>query len=202
MAAENSTRPAAESQRSEGSGESERLAAANKDLAAAVVIGLFSALAVLLSIRLELRGSVYTAPGLVPLIAGSTLFVMAVVLGSRAIRAGAAIGPLAVLAKRLRNVLRAFTFAEETRRTVMLAAMLTAYVVLVGLIDFEFSLPLQIFTVRVSSYEVISVVMVGWILRLFWQASVARCFLTALIAVEVLAAIFRYGFGIPMPAAY
>lgn len=81
-------------------------------------------------------------------------------------------------------------------------ALVTAYVLLVGLINFEFSLPLGFITARISSYEVISVVMVAWILRLFWQAHPARCLIVALVSVEILASIFRYGFGIPMPAGY
>ncbi|MYF69144.1 MAG: hypothetical protein F4181_03810 [Proteobacteria bacterium] len=90
----------------------------------------------------------------------------------------------------------------EARRTALLMALVTAYVLLVGLINFEFSLPLGFITARISSYEVISVVMVAWILRLFWQAHPARCLIVALVSVEILASIFRYGFGIPMPAGY
>ena len=189
----------------------------NRDLAAAIVIGLLAALAVVFSVRLDVPGSIYTAPGLFPLITGSTLFAMAAVLGWRAIRAGATIGELggiatlgriatlsgiAALPRRLADVLRASGAAGEARRTVLLMALVTAYVLLVGLINFEFSLPLGFATARISSYEVISVIMVGWILRLFWQAHPARCLIVALIAVEALAMIFRFGFGIPMPAGY
>ena len=183
----------------------------NRDLAAAIVIGLFAALAVVFSVRLDVPGSIYTAPGLFPLITGSTLFAMAAVLGWRAIRAGATIGELggiatlggiAALPRRLADVFRTSGATGEARRTGLLMAMVTAYVLLVGLVNFEFSLPLGFATARISSYEVISVIMVGWILRLFWQAHPARCLIVALIAVEALAMIFRFGFGIPMPAGY
>ena len=180
----------------------------NRDLAAAVVIGLFAALAVIFSVRLDVPGSIYTAPGLFPSITGATLFAMATVLGWRAIRAGATLGAfagaeaLAGLPRRCANALRTIGGAGEAQRTGLLMAMVTAYVLLVGLINFEFSLPLGFATARISSYEVISVIMVGWILRLYWQAHVARCLIVALVTVEVLAMIFRYGFGIPMPAGY
>ena len=177
----------------------------NRDLAAAIVIGLLAALAVVFSVRLDVPGSIYTAPGLFPLITGSTLFAMAAVLGWRAIRAGATIGELggiAALPRRLADVFRTSGATGEARRTGLLMAMVTAYVLLVGLVNFEFSLPLGFATARISSYEVISVIMVGWILRLFWQAHPARCLIVALIAVEALAMIFRFGFGIPMPAGY
>ena len=217
--------------RQEGeSGERSDRVAASKDLAAALVIATFAALAVVFSIRLDVPGSVYTAPGLFPLITGATLFAMAVTLGWRAIRAGARIKvPSGLSALRwvrklgwlralrwvrtlgwLRTIrwvrafrrLRAFGRTGETSSTALLMAMVTSYVLLVGLINFEFSLPLGFFTARVSSYEVISVVMVAWILSRFWQAHPARCLIVALVSVVTLATVFRYGFGIPMPAGY
>ena len=205
-----------------GCGEGPDRAAAGKDLGAALVIALFAALTVAFSIRLDVPGSISTAPGLFPVVIGSTLFAMATVLGWRAIRAGATLGAFGGLPRRWANACRAIGLAGKTgggkavetggepsggeayeaTRTALLMAMVTAYVLLVGLINFEFSLPLGFFTARISSYEVISVVMVAWILRLFWQAHPARCLIVALVSVEVLASIFRYGFGIPMPAGY
>ena len=180
----------------------------NRDLAAAVVIGLIAALAVVFSVRLDVPGSIHTAPGLFPLITGSTLFAMAAVLGWRAIRAGAKFGvfarveALAGLPRRCANALRAIGGVGEAQRTGLLMAMVTAYVLLVGVVNFEFGLSLGFAVARISSYEVVSVIMVGWMLRVFWKAHVARCLIVALIAVEALATIFRYGFGIPMPAGY
>ena len=81
-------------------------------------------------------------------------------------------------------------------------AMVTAYVLLIGWVNFEFDVPLGFFTARISSYEVISVITVAWLLRMFWRAHPARCLIVALGSVEILAAVFRYGFGIPMPAGY
>ena len=201
MATSRSSHHAAESRPEEAAaGEGPERTAPGSDLAAALVIAIFAALAVVFSIRLDVPGSIYTAPGLFPVIIGATLFAMAAVLGWRAIRAGAKIQAPGGL-RALRRV--AETGATgETRRTVQLMAIVTAYVLLVGLVNFEFALPLGFFTARISSYEVISVIMVAWILRLFWKAHPARCLIVALVSVEVLAAIFRYGFGIPMPAGY
>ena len=70
-------------------GEKPDRATPGSDLAAALIIAIFAALAVVFSIRLDVPGSIYTAPGLFPAIIGSTLFAMAAVLGWRAIRAGA-----------------------------------------------------------------------------------------------------------------
>ena len=211
-------------------GEKADRATPGSDLAAALVIAVFAALAVVFSIRLDVPGSIYTAPGLFPAIIGSTLFAMAAVLGWRAIRAGAKFSaPSSLRAlrrvrtlgwlrsirwvralRRLRAVVRTVTVRrvgvsgapDEAARTAQLMALVMAYVLLVGLVNFEFALPLGFFTARISSYEVISVIMVAWTLRLFWRAHPARCLIVALVSVEVLAAIFRYGFGIPMPAGY
>ena len=189
--------------RQEGeSGEGSDRAAAKRDLAAALIIATFAALAVVFSIRLDVPGSTYTAPGLFPLIIGSTLFAMAAVLGWRAIRAGATFDALGGLPRRWASAARAIGSTDEGSRTALLMAMVTAYVLLVGLVNFEFGLPLGLFTARISSYEVISVIMVAWILRLFWRAHPARCLIVALVSVVALATIFRYGFGIPMPAGY
>ncbi|MDE0367460.1 MAG: tripartite tricarboxylate transporter TctB family protein [Gammaproteobacteria bacterium] len=209
-----------------GGGEGPDRAAAGKDLGAALVIAFFAALTVVFSIRLDVPGSISTAPGLFPVIIGFTLFAMSVILGWRAIRAGATLVDFGDLPRRWANACRAIGLAgktgggnaaetaaetggetgggaaRETTRTALLMAMVTAYVFLVGLINFEISLPLGFFTARISSYEVISMVMVAWILRLFWQAHPARCLIVALVSVELLASIFRYGFGIPMPAGY
>ena len=185
-----------------GGGEGTDRVAVSKDLGAALVIAIFAALTVAFSIRLDVPGSISTAPGLFPVIIGSTLFAMAAVLGWRAIRAGATLGACGGLPRRWANAVRALGSTGEAARTALLMALVTAYVLLVGLINFDLSLPLGFFTARISSYEVISVVMVAWILRLFWRAHPARCLIVALVTVEVLASIFRYGFGIPMPAGY
>ena len=185
-----------------GCGEGPDRATAGKDLGAALVIALFAGLVVVFSIRLDVPGSITTAPGLFPVIIGSTLFAMAAVLGSRAIRAGATLSAFGGLPRGWTNAVREIGSTGESARTALLIAMVTAYVLLVGLINFEFSLPLGIFTARISSYEVISVIMVTWILRHFWQAHPARCLIVALVSVEVLASIFRYGFAIPMPSGY
>ena len=188
--------------REDESGEGPDRAAASGDLAAALIIATFAALAVVFSIRLNVPGSIYTAPGLFPSIIGSTLFAMAAVLAWRAVLAGATFGELGAMPRRWANSVRGIGPTGEAARTAQLMAMVTAYVLLIGLVNFEFDVPLGFFTARISSYEVISVIMVTWLLRIFWRAHPARCVIVALGSVEILATVFRYGFGIPMPAGY
>jgi len=172
----------------------------NKDLASAVVVAVVAVLTLVFSFRLDVPGSFYTAPGLLPFITGFTLLLMALTLGVRAIRAGAKMsvaGLLGIPSK----MIRGFLSAKNWRRPILTALVVT-YVLLVAFINFELRLPTPLFVLQISSYEVISVIMVTWVLRIFWGASLLRCFLTTLITVEALAFVFRYGFGILMPETF
>ena len=172
----------------------------NKDLASAVVVAVVAVLTLVFSFRLDVPGSFYTAPGLLPFITGFTLLLMALTLGVRAIRAGAKMsvaGLLGISSK----MIRGFLSAKNWRRP-MLTALVVTYVLLVAFINFELRLPTPLFVLQISSYEVISVIMVTWVLRIFWGASLLRCFMTTLITVEALAFVFRYGFGILMPETF
>ena len=172
----------------------------NKDLASAVVVAVVAVLTLVFSFRLDVPGSFYTAPGLLPSITGFTLLLMALTLGVRAIRAGAKMsvaGLLGIPSK----MIRGFLSAKNWRRPILTALVVT-YVLLVAFINFELRLPTPLFVLQISSYEVISVIMVTWVLRIFWGASLLRCFLTTLITVEALAFVFRYGFGILMPETF
>ena len=172
----------------------------NKDLASAVVVAVVAVLTLVFSIRLDVPGSFYTAPGLLPFITGFTLLLMALTLGVRAIRAGAKMsvaGLLGISSK----MIRGFLSAKNWRRPILTALVVT-YVLLVAFINFELRLPTPLFVLQISSYEVISVIMVTWVLRIFWGSSLLRCFMTTLITVEALAFVFRYGFGILMPETF
>jgi len=173
-----------------------------KDLGSAIVVGLLAIAAMVFSIRLDVPGALYTAPGLLPFITGLTLFMMAVVLGTRAVRAGGTSGSLRKFTAGAVNAATDYLNDEEGRRTLLLVSIVTAYVLLVAFINFDLRFPTPIFTFQLSSYEVISVVMITWILRLFWKASSLRCFVVALVTIEVLVTIFRYGFGILMPETF
>ena len=172
----------------------------NKDLASAVVVAVVAVLTLVFSIRLDVPGSFYTAPGLLPFITGFTLLLMALTLGVRAIRAGAKMSVAGLLGIPLKMI-RGFLSAKNWRRPILTALVVT-YVLLVAFINFELRLPTPLFVLQISSYEVISVIMVTWVLRIFWGASLLRCFLTTLITVEALAFVFRYGFGILMPETF
>ena len=173
-----------------------------KDLVSAFVIGLLSILAIVFSLRLDMPGLFYTAPGLLPFVTGCTLLLMAIMLGQQAIRAGAVVN-LSGLLDDLTIVARQLWSVEQDRRRLLLMVIITFYVLLIAFINFNFRFPTPLdFDFEISSYEVISVFIVTWILRLFWQASVRRCFVVTLTTVLMLTSIFRYGFGILMPETF
>ena len=169
-----------------------------KDLGSACVIGALSIAAMVMSLRLDIPGSVSTAPGLLPFVTGLALLLMAVLLGVRAVQAGGS----REIASASRRASEAYLSSEEGRRSLLLIVIIVAYVLLVGLINFDLRLPTPVFVFRLSSYEVISIAVVTSIMKLFWMAPLTRCLLVSSITIEVLAAIFRYAFGIIMPESF
>ncbi len=169
-----------------------------KDLGSAVVIAIIAVAVAVMSLRLDVPGSAFTAPGLLPLVTSLSLLLMAVALGTKAVRAGAATGFVSAVG----SATRRFVSDTEGRRALLLIGIVVAYVVLVGQISFDWRIPTPAFVFQISSYEVISIVVITTIMKLFWRAPFWRCALISLISVEVLAAIFRYGFAIIMPESF
>jgi hypothetical protein len=169
-----------------------------KDLGSAIVVGLIALVFIVMSLRLDVPGSVFTAPGLLPLVTAGTLLIMAFVLGNKAIRAGGARGFGRAVPVALGN----FFADDEGRRALLLTGIVVAYVVLVGQVSFEWRFSMPLLDLEISSYEVLSFLVVTLILKIFWRSSFWRCALISLVTVEALAAIFRYGFGIIMPEAF
>jgi hypothetical protein len=169
-----------------------------KDLGSAIVIAAVAAAAMVMSLRLDVPGSIFTAPGLLPFLTSLSLFLMALSLAANSLRAGAGKN----FAASTRKAAAAYFNGIEDRRALLLVSIVVAYVVLVGSINFNLRLPTPLFVFQVSSYEIVSIVVVTLILRLFWQAPTGRCFLVSVATIEVLATIFRYGFGILMPESF
>ena len=167
-----------------------------KDLVSAVVIAVFAGVVMAGSIGLDVPDTRFTAPGLLPFITGVALLGMSLVLGLRAARAGALRGVSAAFSA----AAAAYFASSEERRAWLLGALVLAYVVLVAQLSFE--LPVPLVGYALSAYEVVSVLTVTLVLKLFWRASLLRCFLVSLVAVEVLALAFRFGFNMIMPEVF
>ena len=167
-----------------------------KDLASAVAVAAFAALVMAGSTGLAVPDTRFTAPGLLPFVTGLALLGMSVALAVRALRAGALRGVGASFS----SAATVYFSSTEERRAWLLGALVLAYVVLVAQLKFE--LPLPLVDYALSTYEVVSILTVTVVLKLFWRASLLRCLFVSLLAVEVLALAFRFGFNMIMPEVF
>ena len=167
-----------------------------KNLGGAVVIGGLGIYAMGMSLTFDSPDTVFTAPGLLPFLTGLTLLLMCIALGIKAFREG---GAEDMWNAPLRGF-RLFWADDEGRRALQLMSIVFLYVLLVALIEFEWSIPTPWIELKLSSYEVVSFVIITFILRMLWKKSWLRCFIVTFIMVEALASIFRYAFHILMPA--
>ena len=166
-----------------------------KDLMAASAIGVISIFVMLLAARMPKPTGIYTHPGLLPFLTGLSLLAMAVGLAVRAIRMGGAKSPRATFSRSVR-----IYFSDiENHRTLLLIGLIVGYVVLIDLIPFELSLPTGFFVFQISSFELLSIVMLTLILKIFWRAALVRCLLISAGWIIALASAFRYAFYILMP---
>ena len=166
-----------------------------KNLAASGVIALFAVVVMALSVQLEVPDALATAPGILPFLVGATLFLMAVGLAAKSIRAGALRG------NSYRPDPRRWFASPENGRTVLLMVVVFAYVVAVDSMWFEIDIPLGFAALPFSSFELVSAIALTVILKLFWKAALWRCGLVALIYMMALTSIFRFGFQILLPGA-
>lgn len=168
-----------------------------KDLAAAIFLAVFSLLAMYFAWQLEVVDSIFTAPGLLPFLIGLSLLVMALGLGLKAVRQGAADG----FFEGTGGVVSGYFGNDENRRTLLLIGIIFAWVMIVGQFSFDLRFKTTIHVFRFSSYEAISVPMLILILRIFWQASLVRCSTVSIVTIIALATAFRDGFKILLPEA-
>ena len=166
-----------------------------KDLAAAAAVAALSLFMMIIAVRMPNPARIYTHPGLLPFIIGFTLLLMAAGLGIRAFRMGGANQLRQAPGKNIRNY-----FANiENNRTLLVIAIITVYVILVDVIAFDLRLPTGFFVFHFSSYELISIITLTVILRIFWRASLTRCFLVSAGWIIALVSVFRYAFHILLP---
>ena len=166
------------------------------DLAAAVALAILSVLAIGFALALQVPGSLATAPGLFPVLTGASLLAMAAGLGVKARRQGARFE----ISLRHPVVLRVLA-DEEGRRVLLLIAIIAAYIVAVDFISFDLRIPTDILVIRFSSYELLTMIALTGILRLFWRATVVRCLLVSVAWSIALATVFRSGFNILLPGS-
>lgn len=164
-----------------------------KDLWASAVIGVVSIIAMVLALKMPTQGSLHSAPGLLPFLVGASLFAMSVGLGVKALRRGAL---------RNANARPALGLSPgEVIAVPFLIGVIAIYIVALDLFTFDIDLPTPIFLFQFSSYELLSVITLFVLLKVFWRAALWRCLLVSVVWVGALASVFRYAFQILLPGS-
>jgi len=164
-----------------------------KDLMASAVIGLVSIVAMLLALGMPTQGSLQSAPGLLPFLVGASLLAMSIGLGIKALRRGA-----------LRNANARPALGLSSNEVIavpFLIGVIAVYIVALDLFTFDIDLPTPIFIFQFSSYELISIMTLLVLLKVFWRAALWRCLLVSVFWVAALASVFRYAFQILLPGS-
>lgn len=164
-----------------------------KDLMASAVIGVISIIAMLLALAMPTQGSFYSAPGLLPFLVGASLLAMSVGLAIKALRRGA-----------FRNVDARPAIGLSSSEVIAVPFLIGAiaiYIVALDVFTFDIDLPTSVFRFQFSSYELISVITLLILLKVFWRAALWRCFLVSAVWVAALASVFRYAFHILLPGS-
>ncbi len=165
-----------------------------KDLMSSLLLSIFSIIVMVLSLNLDVPGSLYTAPGLLPFVASLALLILSILLAIKTIKSKASF--------KTRKLNLDLATTQENKRTLLLLALISIYIFTVGFTRFEFIIPMVFFDYRLSSFQIISTIMITVIVKIFWDKKILRCFSIVFIVVESLSAIFRYGFGILMPGYF
>jgi hypothetical protein len=163
-----------------------------KDLVSACVIAAVSLGAIALAWAMPDPGrTIFTHPGLLPIVVGAMLLAMVIGLAVRALRE--------MLTPGAHSIVAAQASEDPSWRAWLLVGLVVLFVVALDVVTFRLRWSLGGIELKLSSFEVVAIPMTAVILRIFWRKSVVRCLVVAVIAVLLLTAAFRYGFKIPMP---
>jgi hypothetical protein len=180
-----------------GEEEVDAWASPRQNLIAAGAIAVLSLTAVVLALDLPRPDNILTAAGLLPVLTGVSLLVMAAALGLIAIRDGALKGMPPTGGRVFRDILG----NEERRRVLLLVGLVVLYIAVLDLVTFDLRFPTPFHTFRFGSFEAVSIPLIALILRIFWRAPLLHCSVVSILSVLSLAAVFRDGFKILLPGA-
>lgn len=152
-----------------------------------IALGLFF---VAMSVALPIPGGISTAPGLLPLLTGASLAVMAAFLAFSALRRRRAAAPLEFTS---------IVTTLESQRRIVLIVCIAVYIGALDALSFEKYVNIAGHAVPMGSFEPITVVALTTMLRFFWTRNVVHCLAVAVTWTLCLSLAFRGLFNIPMP---
>lgn len=173
-----------------GEDENAGFASPAQDMIAAGFLVLLSLWVMVESVRLENPGSLVTAPGLLPFLTAGSLAVMALWLGAMALRrknAGADTVPP--------------DDSPEIRRTLVLFALIGAYLAGLELIRFDYVVPVGGIRLGFGAFEALTIIALCIILSIYWRRALWACLTVSVVWTLFLAGVFRYVFTIPLPGS-
>lgn len=159
------------------------------DLIAAGALALLAVFVMIESLRLPMPGAVFTAPGLLPFLTGASLLVMAVVLGASAVVRRRATPPEQ----------DRFVIPGDLRRTLVLGAIIVLYALGLQFVPVEQSVTIFGKRLVIGAFEVVSVVVLTGVLRLYWGRPLWLCLTVAFAWIAALSLVFRLAFQTPLP---
>ncbi len=158
------------------------------DLIAAAALILLSVWIMAMSVGMPVPSDISTAPGLLPFLTAASVCVMAVVLG--------------VLAWK-RRAIDARSISEDLPpaipQTVLLMVLLLIYVAAIEILSFEIGYKIAGIHYVFGSFELISIIFLTAIFRIFWTTALWACFSVSFVWILILSLIFRQIFKIPLP---
>ncbi len=159
------------------------------DLIAAVVIGAIALFVLIESLRLPVPGKVFTAPGLLPFLTSASLLIMAALLGTSALQRR----------RTTPRVLDRFEMPDDIRRSLMLGGIVILYVLGLQFIPVNVSFDIGPLHFLIGAFEVVSLVVITGLLKLYWRAALWACFAVTVGWIAFLSVVFRMLFQTPLP---
>jgi hypothetical protein len=159
------------------------------DIIAALAISALSIWIMIQSVALKVPDAIATAPGLLPFITAGMLLFMAVILGVVAVRRHFT-APVPI----------ANDMPPAMARTMLLTAIMIAYVAALEFVKFETVFVLGGFRIDINAFEPISIVVLTTIFRIFWTPRLWACLLVSFVWIMTLSLVFRKVMSIPMPS--
>ncbi len=186
------TSPVSEDIKFEGEDANAGLAAPLLDLIAAGALLLTAVVVMIASLRLPVPGSALTAPGLMPLVAGASLAVMALILGNSALRRRRdGIGSDILLGD-----------AGEHARMLALAGMVGAYILGLQFLAFQLFFDIAGAPFVLSAFEPVTIIALTGIMHVFWRGPLWAKAAIAVAWAIALSVTFQKLFHIPLPGGF
>lgn len=168
--------------------ESSGYATPAMDLIAAAALIALSIWIMAMSVALPVPSDIATAPGLLPFLTAASVCVMALVLG--------------VIAWK-RRAIDTRSISEDMPPaigpTILLMVLLLFYITALEVLSFETAYRIAGIRIVFGSFELISIIFLTAIFRIFWTNALWACFAVSTVWIAVLSAIFRLVFNIPLP---